>query len=193
MKTVHINNRGTQTSSDWDADKKYLLGLKDKRYNRLVNTYEAAHLRYGDYVIEGSGQSLGGAEATAIVDTFGTKKWLGEHTAINSLTSPLLRARFTANALILGEDAEKLAGKLTTIAHTSDLPHNLGGSPYGQTITYDVPLTTSSWVTEAHSIPTLKNGAGVIKKIKYVSPNVIRKELTADMLKNLKIFIYINH
>ena len=187
LKTVHINNRGTQTSADWDTDKKYLLGLKDKRYDRLVYTYESAHLRYGDYVIEGSGQSLGGAEATAIVDKFGTKDWLGEHTAINPLTSPLLRARFTANALALGDDAEKLASKLTTIAHTSDLPHNIGGSPYGQTITYDVPLDgRSSWITEAHSIPTLKDGAGVIKTIKYVSPNAIRKELTDDFIENLK-------
>ena len=187
LKTVHINNRGTQTSEDWDTNKKYLFGLKEKRYDRLVYAYESAHLRYGDYVIEGSGQSLGGAETQAIVDKFGTKDWLGEHTAVNPLTSPLLRARFTANALALGDESEKLASKLTTIAHSSDLPHNIGGSPYGQTITYDIPLDENkSWIKEAHKMSTLEDGEGVIKTIKYVSPNAIRKELTEDFIENLK-------
>ena len=188
-KKIHINNRGTQTDADWEADKKYLLGVKDKRYKRLIFDYETTHTRYPDYVIEGSGQSLGGAEAQAIIDKYGTQEWLGEHTAINPLTSPLLRARFTSNALMLGDEGEKLAAKMTTIQHSKDLPANLGGVPYGQRIVYDTDVESGESLMEllgnAHRLDTLDN-RGTIKSITYVNPNRVRKELTEETIDGLK-------
>ena len=188
-KKIHINNRGTQTDADWEADKKYLLGMKDKRYKRLIFDYETTHTRYPDYVIEGSGQSLGGAEAQAIIDKYGTQEWLGEHTAINPLTSPLLRARFTSNALMLGDEGEKLAAKMTTIQHSKDLPANLGGVPYGQRIVYDTDVESGESLMEllgnAHRLDTLDN-RGTIKSITYVNPNRVRKELTEETIDGLK-------
>ena len=188
-KKIHINNRGTQTDADWEADKKYLLGVKDKRYKRLIFDYETTHTRYPDYVIEGSGQSLGGAEAQAIIDKYGTQEWLGEHTAINPLTSPLLRARFTSNALLLGDEGEKLAAKMTTIQHSKDLPANLGGVPYGQRIVYDTDVESGESLMEllgnAHRLDTLDN-RGTIKSITYVNPNRVRKELTEETIDGLK-------
>jgi len=188
-KKIHINNRGTQTDADWEADKKYLLGMKDKRYKRLIFDYETTHTRYPDYVIEGSGQSLGGAEAQAIIDKYGTQQWLGEHTAINPLTSPLLRARFTSNALLLGDDGEKLASKLTTIQHSKDLPAGIGGVPYGQRIVYDTDVESGESLLEllgnAHKLDTLDN-RGTIKSVTYINPNRVRKELTEETIDGLK-------
>lgn len=188
-KKIHINNRGTQTNADWEADKKYLLGMKDKRYQRLIFDYETTHTRYPGYVIEGSGQSLGGAEAQAIIDKYGTQEWMGEHTAINPLTSPMLRTRFTYNALLLGDEGEKLAAKLTTIQHSKDLPANIGGIPYGQRIVYDTDVETGDSLLDllgnAHKLDTLDN-RGTIKSVSYINPNKVRKELTAETIEGLK-------
>ena len=101
--TVHINHRGSQTADDFAADAYYLAGtFKKERYDRLMKIYEDVHAKYPYAVVEGSGQSLGGAEVQVAVDRFGLNSWFGHHEAINPLTSPMLRRRLQLSAYMKG-------------------------------------------------------------------------------------------
>ena len=150
---VHVAHRGSTTRDDWvKHNVTTVVGQRGQRYERMKSTYMAAHHKYPNAVIEGSGGSLGGAQVYEAVSTYGSQPWFGHHTAFNPLTSPFQRTRLRMAAMGQGEEAARtLASKLTTIQHQDDIATGLGGIPYGERLKYNAPAKNAM---AAHSTAT---------------------------------------
>ena len=92
-KKIHIAHRGSvELKEDWlKSDALIGLGAEsaDSRMKDALKLYKQLHTKYPNFVIEGSGHSLGGGICTYVTSNLGTRSWFGAHQTFNGAQSPM--------------------------------------------------------------------------------------------------------
>lgn len=123
-KTVHHAIRGSVTREDFlDTAPKLVMNRLTPRYKAVLSRIHAAHAKYPDYTVEGSGHSAGGTLATLVVKELGGQEWVGHHTAYKTMTSPLIPR----------QSDHPNAHKLTHYVNPSD-PVSIASVPFGKVV-----------------------------------------------------------
>ena len=135
-KKVHVSHRGSTTGRDWaESDMQILTGTEDigGRFAEAENKIIEVRNKYPEYVIEGSGHSLGGSVVHSNTAKFGESPWYGQHTTFNPGTSPF--GRGGVQKIIEPHSSIKHA-KVTNVRQVMD-PISFSARPYGETVTVD--------------------------------------------------------